>query len=95
MSVDRLKGVGKDVEDLSLKAVQKVEGATGLKVGDAVRRGQEKVEVQSRKLENYVAQSRDRPVERVGYVVEQKPVAEIVRPVEEIKPAQPEAKRMV
>jgi hypothetical protein len=55
-----------------------------LKVGDVVRRGQEAAGKVRNELEAKVpasAQGEGAKLERVGYVVEQRPVAEVVRPV--------------
>ncbi len=89
--LDRFGRVGEEAKGLGRRAVKGVENATGLKVGEAVRRGQERVEREKERLERdpHVGQ-----VEMVGYVVEQRPVAEIVVPVAE-SPSRERVKRMV
>lgn len=77
MAKDRVGGAGKDVENWGRSAVEGIERGTGLKVADVVKRGQATVD---QMREN--AEGKGVRYERVGYVVEQKPVAEIVRPVE-------------
>lgn len=72
------------------RAVEGVENATGLKVGEAVRRGQERVEREKEKGHEVLPLE----VKTVGYVVEQKPVAEIVVPVAPT-PAKERVKREV
>ena len=78
--VIRFGRVSEDASRFGRRAVQSVEDATGLKVGEAVKRGQEKVEREKqRQMKDDQAQVGQ--VEKLGYVVEQKPVAEIVVPV--------------
>lgn len=67
-----------------------VENATGLKVGEAVRRAEaEKERLQQERQPRQAVE-----VETVGYVVEQKPVAEIVVPVAP-SPGREKVRRMV
>lgn len=77
---DRVGGAGQDVGKWGKNAVEGIERNTGLKVGDVVRRGQEAAGKVRNELERK-APPAGTQVERVGYVVEQKPVAELVRPV--------------
>jgi organizing structure protein 2 len=77
MVKNRVGGAGKDVESWSRSAVEGIERGTGLKVADVVKRGQAAVDQIRDNADGKGVQ-----YERVGYVVEQKPVAEIVRPVE-------------
>lgn len=90
MTLDRLRGAEEGARVWGAKAVEGVENATGLRVADAVRKGQDKVEKEKAKLQGIAEQK----LETVGYVVEQRPVAEIVRPAEEDKASAP-AKRLV
>lgn len=96
MAVDRLRGVSHEAASWSSKAASGVENATGLRVSDALRRGQAGVENAKSKVHDAVEAARERaatpipervpaapataPVvlEKVGTVVEQKPIAEIV-----------------
>lgn len=80
MLKDRVGGASKDVGTWSKSAVEGIERNTGLKVGDVVRRGQEAASKVRTEIERK-APAEDVALERVGYVVEQKPVAELVRPV--------------
>lgn len=80
MLKDRVGGAGQEVSSWGKNAVEGIERNTGLKVGDVVRRGQEAAGKVRDELERK-APPASTQVERVGYVVEQKPVAELVRPV--------------
>jgi organizing structure protein 2 len=80
MLKDRVGGASQDMSSWSKNAVEGIERNTGLKVGDVVRRGQEAAGKVRNELERK-APPAETKVERVGYVVEQKPVAELVRPV--------------
>jgi organizing structure protein 2 len=80
MLKDRVGGAGKDMSNWSKSAVEGIERNTGLKVGDVVRRGQEAAGKVRNEIETKLP-SEGAKLERVGYVVEQKPVAELVRPV--------------
>ena len=64
----------------SKNAVEGIERNTGLKVGEVVRRGQEAAGKVRQGIEGQVPAD-GVALEKVGYVVEQRPVAEIVRPV--------------
>lgn len=78
MLLRRFGRFGEHAGRLGRRAVEGVESTTGLKVGEAVRRSQERVEKEKNRLER-----NDMPaaVETAGYVVEQRPVAEVVVPV--------------
>jgi organizing structure protein 2 len=80
MLKDRVGGASKEVENWSKSAVEGIEKGTGLKVGDVVRRGQEAAGKVRNELEAKVP-GEGVKMEKVGYVVEQRPVAELVRPV--------------
>lgn len=80
MLKDRVGGASKEVENWSKSAVEGIERGTGLKVGDVVRRGQEAAGKVRNELEAKVP-AEGVKMEKVGYVVEQRPVAELVRPV--------------
>jgi organizing structure protein 2 len=70
------------------KAVKGIESTTGLRVGDVIRQGQEKVQQQKEKLQGTVKIGQEPvKVQTVGYVVETRPVAEIVAPVTPESPA--------
>jgi hypothetical protein len=59
-----------------------------LRVGDVIRQGQEKVQQQKEKLQGTVKIGQEPvKVQTVGYVVETRPVAEIVAPVTPESPA--------
>jgi len=88
--LSRFGRVGEGAKGLGQRAVEGVENATGLKVGEAVRRGQERVEREKEKGHEVLPLE----VKTVGYVVEQKPVAEIVVPVAPT-PAKERVKREV
>lgn len=83
MLKDRVGGATKEVGTWSKGAVEGIERNTGLRVGDVVRRGQETASKVRAELERKAPETKqgDLALERVGYVVEQKPVAELVRPV--------------
>ncbi|OXC64604.1 hypothetical protein AYX13_06029 [Cryptococcus neoformans] len=81
----RIEDATEDAREWGHRAVEGVERTTGLRLGEAVS----KVEKEKERL---VEQERQRAVavpaqkyETVGYVVEQKPVAEIVAPMEPTK----------
>jgi len=80
MLKDRVGGASKEVENWSKSAVEGIERGTGLKVGDVVRRGQEAAGKVRNELETKLP-AEGTKMEKVGYVVEQRPVAELVRPV--------------
>ena len=80
MLKDRVGGASQDVGAWSKNAVEGIERNTGLKVGEVVRRGQEAAGKVRSEIEGKVP-GQGVALEKVGYVVEQKPVAEIVRPV--------------
>jgi hypothetical protein len=80
MLKERVGGASKEVENWSKSAVEGIERGTGLKVGDVVRRGQEAAGKVRNELEAKVP-AEGTKMEKVGYVVEQRPVAELVRPV--------------
>lgn len=93
-AADRLHGVSHEAAQWSSKAAEGVESATGLRVGDALRRGQAaaaKVGETRATLREEVAALPEAPaltppapvtapvvVEKIATVVEQKPIAEIV-----------------
>lgn len=98
IAADRLRGVSHEAASWSSKAAEGVESATGLRVADALRRGQQGVEHAKSKVAEATASVRDHlpsthapaapataPVvlQKVGTVVEQKPIAEIVVAVPE------------
>lgn len=111
MIKDRLHGVGHEARQLSSKAAQSVESATGLRVADAARRGRQELHEAKHRVSEATTSLRERahfpvttpeptpapvqPVlyEKVGTVVEQKPIAEIVVPV--ATPAVPEPEVVV
>jgi MICOS complex subunit MIC26 len=70
MLKDRFGGIGNTVEEYSAKARQGVEGATGLRLGQRL---------------NQRPRSEAVPVETVGILVEERPIAEVVVPVESEK----------
>ena len=78
--------MSEEARGLGQKAVEGVERSTGLKVGEAVRSAE-------REREREREKSSRQEVETIGYVVEQKPVAEIVVPVGPAPPG--DVKRMV
>jgi organizing structure protein 2 len=94
MAIDRIRGVSHEAAQWSSKAAEGVESATGLRVGDALRRSQAaaaKLGETRAVLREEVAALPDAPaltppapvtapvaVEKVATVVEQKPIAEIV-----------------
>lgn len=80
MLKDRAGGATQDVSAWSKNAVEGIERGTGLKVGEVVRRGQEAAGKVRSEIERQ-APAEGAALERVGYVVEQKPVAELVRPI--------------
>lgn len=80
MLKDRVGGASKEVGNWSKSAVEGIERGTGLKVGDVVRRGQEAAGKVRNELEAKLP-AEGVKMEKVGYVVEQRPVAELVRPV--------------
>jgi organizing structure protein 2 len=79
----RVGGAGEEAQGWAQRAVDGVERSTGLRVGDAVRRGQERVEREKEKLQGGLRATDGQKMEVVGYVVEQRPVAEIVAPVDD------------
>ncbi|KAI9639406.1 apolipo protein O-domain-containing protein [Dioszegia hungarica] len=81
-SVNTVSGAGEQAKGWSKKAVQTVEDTTGLRVGESIRKAQEVAAGEVKKRVEEAKMLREKKVETVGYVVEQKPVAEIVRPVE-------------
>ena len=78
----RLGSAGNDAKGWGSKAVEGIESSTGLRVGDIVRKGKDKVEMQKERVQGRLKVGEE-PVqlETVGYVVETKPVAEIVAPI--------------
>lgn len=90
MAKDKLGSAGEDASRWGDKAVKGIENSTGLRVGDVVRKGQERVQQQKEKMEGglRIAHAAE-PVkmQTVGYVVETTPVAEIVAPVTPEHPA--------
>lgn len=89
MAKDRLDEAGQSARGWTQSAVEGVERNTGLRVGDVVRRGQEQVEREKEKLRSLTEQRTAGGLETVGYVVEQRPIAEIVRPVDPAASASP------
>ena len=88
MLKDKVGNVEQCAEGWGQKAIKGIESSTGLKVGDVIRQGQEKVERQKEKLQgNVKIGSEPVKVQTVGYVVETRPVAEIVAPVTSDTPA--------
>ena len=83
MAKDKLGSASEEAQGLGQRAVRGIESNTGLKIGDALKRGQDKVHEQKEKLAGGVRVGAE-PVkmETVGFVVETKPVAEIVAPVQ-------------
>jgi organizing structure protein 2 len=82
MLKDRLGSASQKAEGWGNQAVRGIESSTGLRVGDAIKKGQEKVEQQRQKMEGGIRMPAEGvKVQTVGYVVETKPVAEIVAPV--------------
>lgn len=82
-SVQTVSGAGDQAKGWSKKAVQTVEDKTGLRVGEGIRKAQEVAAGEVKKRVDEAKSLREKKMETVGYVVEQKPVAEIVRPVQE------------
>lgn len=96
---DRLHGVGHEARQWSSKAAQGVESATGLRVSDAARRGRQELHEAKSKVAQATASLREKaqpegavvaePVaervvfEKVGTLVEETPIAEIVAVVAE------------
>ena len=90
MAKNKLGSAGEDASRWGDKAVKGIESSTGLRVGDVVRKGQERVQQQKEKMEGGLRlPNASEPVkmQTVGYVVETKPVAEIVAPVTAEHPA--------
>ena len=85
MLTSRLGSAGEDARGWGQKAVQGIEKNTGLRVGDVVSRGKEKLEAEKERIKVKIPVTVDGTpaLETVGYVVEQRPIAEIVRPVVE------------
>ncbi|ORY32828.1 apolipo protein O-domain-containing protein, partial [Naematelia encephala] len=81
MTLDRLGGLRDKAREAAEKAGRKVEDATGLKVGDVVSRIDREKERLEAASEQQLSKSGQK-MEVVGYVVEQKPIAEIVAPVQ-------------
>jgi hypothetical protein len=83
MAKDKLGSASEEAHGLGQRAVKGIESQTGLKIGDALKRGQDKVHEQKERLAGGVRVGAE-PVkmETVGFVVETKPVAEIVAPVQ-------------
>lgn len=87
-SVQTVSGAGDQAKGWTERAVQTVEDSTGLRVGAGIRKAQEVAAGDIKKRVDEAKALRENKTETVGYVVEQKPVAEIVRPVEgDRKPA--------
>lgn len=86
-SVSAVSGAGEQAKGWSKKAVQRVEDTTGLRVGEGMRKAQEVASGEVRRRVEEARSLKEGKTETVGYVVEQRPVAEIVRPVEGKKPA--------
>lgn len=97
MGVDKLRGAGDEARQWTSKAVDGVESATGLKVGEAVRISQERVEdvkeaARAKVAEVKAAAQSVAPtpepvqVQKIATVIEQKPIAEIVVPVPAAEP---------
>jgi organizing structure protein 2 len=86
MGLDKLRGASDEARVWSSQAVHSVEEATGLKVAEAVRLGQDRVQVAKAK----VAEAAERTTEKiktppppvVEQVIEVQPIAVIVAPVE-------------
>ncbi|WVQ80733.1 hypothetical protein IAT38_002838 [Cryptococcus sp. DSM 104549] len=79
----RVGEAGEDAREWGHRAVEGVEKTTGLRLGEAVSKVEREKErlVQEKKAVAVPAQK----YETVGYVVEQKPVAEVVVPVEPVQ----------
>ncbi|OCF38317.1 hypothetical protein I317_07915 [Kwoniella heveanensis CBS 569] len=86
MTLGRLSDAGDSAKEWSHTAFEKVENTTGLKLGQVVERAEKEKEriaatiQQQQKIDQAKASSAV-DYERVGYIVEQKPVAEVVVPV--------------
>ena len=88
MAKNKLGSAGEDASRWGDKAVKGIENSTGLRVGDVVRKGQERVQQQKEKMEGGLrVASGPVKMQTVGYVVETRPVAEIVAPVTAEHPA--------
>lgn len=72
LALDKLRGAGNDVNTWSNKAVESVESATGLKMAEAVRVGQERVEAATarakREVERAAAQAKDKAAETAASI---------------------------
>lgn len=77
---NRVGNWSKEANKLGDKAMRGIEDSTGLKVGDLVRKAERE---RARVEEKVQIGSEPVPVKTVGYVVESRPVAEIVAPVTE------------
>ncbi|TYJ54147.1 hypothetical protein B9479_005245 [Cryptococcus floricola] len=75
----RIGDAAEDAREWGHKAVEGVEKTTGLRLGEAVSRVEKE---QGRLAEQKAVAVPVQKYETVGYVVEQKPVAEVVAPVE-------------
>jgi organizing structure protein 2 len=80
-SVDSVSGAGEKARGMTERAVQTVEDTTGLRVGAGIKKAQEAAATDVKRRVEEAKALREKKVETVGYVVEQRPVAEIVRPV--------------
>lgn len=83
MLKDRVGSASTKAEGWGNQAVQGIEQSTGLRVGNVLKQGQEKIHQQRQKLDGGLrVPAEGIKMETVGYVVETKPVAEIVAPVD-------------
>lgn len=80
---ERVGSASDKAEGWGNQAVKGIENSTGLRVGDVIKKGQDKIHEQRQKLEGgFRLPSEGVKMETVGYAVETKPVAEIVAPVD-------------
>ncbi|KAK8864482.1 hypothetical protein IAR55_001732 [Kwoniella newhampshirensis] len=79
----RIEDVGEDAREWGHKAFQGVEKTTGLRVGEVVSRVEkEKERLLAQQAKSApIPQGGEQEYKTIGYVVEQKPVAEVVVPV--------------
>ncbi|WVR06960.1 hypothetical protein IAU60_003996 [Kwoniella sp. DSM 27419] len=81
MTLGRLEDASEGARDWSHKAFENVEKTTGLRMGEVVGRA----EVEKNRVEAMHALEQQRKpaveYEKIGYIVEQRPVAEVVAPV--------------
>ncbi|WWC70089.1 uncharacterized protein I206_104036 [Kwoniella pini CBS 10737] len=81
MTIDRIKDYGLDVKEYTQKGLNNLENTTGLQIGQQFSKVQKELESTKIAAQNQVQVQKPIQYEKIGYVVEQKPVAEVVVPV--------------